>query len=343
MSDSGSETRIASGSRNDAELHDEDQVHQHHRDAERGEDVAEHLAAGSRPGRPGSISIARREPHVARARRCTSCDTLPSDAPSMFAPTVITRCAVEVVDLRRPGARRDRRHLAERHDGRRRRPRRAPGSTSGMRARSAGVLARLRRQPHAHVARLAASDRPTCPRRRRRTPGAAPARSARRSRRACRRAPRLIVDAQLRLLPARREPDVHRARRAPHRCRRSCSARLVERRRVGPLQLELELLLIRRRGRRRRTVYAVAPPTARSSWRRRCAELLLARRRARAFGTEPHVDRCRRPPRPSPTRCRRSCTCTRTSGVRARSAARPARPERACTRGSSPAASRRRR
>ncbi len=109
-----------------SELHDENQIHQHHRDAEREKHAAEHLVLTLRSGRPARCGIPAAAAPCSRAasRRATRCRPTRR---STFAPIVTTRCALIVVDLRRPVASRDRRDLAERHE-RRRPPARRPSA-----------------------------------------------------------------------------------------------------------------------------------------------------------------------------------------------------------------------
>ena len=211
MSDSGSDNENRQRIEERPELHHEDEIHQHHRDAERDEDAPEHLLLALDLAALDD-AIARRQPDVVRRARMMSCVTSPSDAPLMFAPIVTTRCAVEVVDLRRPVPRvigppgRAGRSSARPH-----RPSPAPAEFASV----GDVLARLGREPHADVREFRRRDRSM-------SPASTPANAGRSACAICADAHAELageaavdLDVELRLLAARREPDIHRTGHAP--------------------------------------------------------------------------------------------------------------------------------
>ena len=88
MSDSGSDIRIASGSMKLTELHDENQVHQQHGDAERGEDLPEHFLL--RLASPPSVNFTPGGIVSLLTRAMMSAVTSPVARPDVLACTEMT-------------------------------------------------------------------------------------------------------------------------------------------------------------------------------------------------------------------------------------------------------------
>ena len=183
MSDSGSDSMIASGSRNDPNC------------ITRIRYMSTTATPSARKICPNTSSCCCASPPFSTrtpgggcsasiARSIASFVTSPSDRPEVLNSTDHDLVAIEVVDLRRPDALLDRRDLAERH--------RASARRSGPESRAAAVAGRRRAAaPRARAARTRRasrrSDPPSRRHRCRRTPDAAPARPDRPSCRCFRR------------------------------------------------------------------------------------------------------------------------------------------------------------
>ncbi len=192
--------------------------------------------------------VARRQRRPSPAPSAMSASTSDSERPCTFACTLTTCSRSRWLICAGPHASRG--SSATWPSGSaRRRARRAPCSTSGSCARSLGPRARLRRQPHRHVARLAGRVDPVARVDARRTPGRSdcatcptvtPERAGQ---------PAVELHVQLRLL-ARAWTGPRPPRPAPARTSRCiCSASALSTARVRPAQLELDLLARRRRSR----------------------------------------------------------------------------------------------
>ena len=184
MSDSGSDSRIASGSRNDPNCTTSTKYISR---------TATPSATRMRPNTScWSSRLAALRDRVARRQRERS-PASPSMSRDHLRQRAVLGVRLHVITRSRsrwsiragpmPGSML--RHLAERH---RRRAGLGPGTTSGSALEVGDARPRLGREPHRHVARLARAGRPSRRRRCRRTRAAATAPPGRRSRRACRRA-----------------------------------------------------------------------------------------------------------------------------------------------------------
>ena len=162
-----------------------------------------------------------------------------------------------MIDLRRSEARRDRRDLAERHDrtaadAAARRARR-PAPQAASRRPAVGRGRRRSRATPARAARARSArspaDRPTCPRRRRRRRSAATCASWLRFTPNVPARPRLTRTLSSGFCP-RVERPTSTAPGVSRTIVSICSASCCERRRIGTLQLELQLLLRAAKARR---------------------------------------------------------------------------------------------
>ena len=186
-----------------------------------------------------------------------------------------------------------------------------PITTSGSCRRSSRVAARLGREPHLHVARLAASGPPSRPRR-------CPANAGRSDCATCPTVtpsvpatPRLSSTSSSGFWPFVDRPMSTAPGVLLHDLRSTCSAAVVERREVVAAQLELDLLLaaaeVAGEHRQRHARHAAS---SRRGARARTPRRSLSRS---SFGIEAHVD-VAHVHRARARRRRAWCTCTRTSG-----------------------------